>query len=393
MGRPTTRRKLQLEGLESREVLSSGGPSAQAQYMLEVMNLVRTNPVQGADWVQQKADGSVKSNLQYYGVDLNNVKNEIASAQPREPLAWNGQLANAAQGQSNDMAQNGFQSHTGSDGRDLGARLDSAGYNDRTRATENAFAYSLSVDNAMQAFLIDWGVADKGHRRNLLDTDTTAANASSEVGLGIATTTKPGFGPLVITQDFGSRNGQKAQLVGTVYDDRDNDGRYSMNEGVANASVDVTNLQNGQTQNVTTWDAGGYQLPLDPGNYAVTARSNGRSLGTRTININDQNVKVDFNAKTAAPVSIAPVAVSTARSAPPVVSTPPVVGIMNSKASTPAPVTVTAPKVTVTAATTPVSAPTTPAKVTVAAVDSVISDEDWSADTADINWYSAWDAK
>src|SRR4051812_38789672 len=134
MTRPTFRRNLRLELLESRELLSSGGPSDQQQYMLELLNQARTNPVAMAHEVTSSPDADVKATVNYYKVDLNNVKNAIASPPAKPPLAWNDQLAAAAQGQSQDQANTGVQSHTGSDGSDLQVRLDRVGYKDRTTA-------------------------------------------------------------------------------------------------------------------------------------------------------------------------------------------------------------------------------------------------------------------
>ena len=146
MARPTLRRTVSLERLEAREVLSTGGPSASAQYMIEVINLVRTQPTEGAAWVEEKADASVRLNLQHYGVDLEAVKNAMATAPAREPLAWNAALAQAAQGHSEDMAQHGFQSHISSDGRDLDARLDAVGYTNRTRARAESDRTGAAAD-------------------------------------------------------------------------------------------------------------------------------------------------------------------------------------------------------------------------------------------------------
>jgi uncharacterized protein YkwD len=298
---------LSLEHLESRELLTAGGPSPEAQYALEVMNLVRTNPAAGAAWVEQNADAQVRANLVQYNVDLNQVKAAIAGAQPRQPLAWNPRLAAAAQAHSEDMARNRFQSHTGSDGSNPETRMDRAGVTDRLRASENAFAYAESVDNAMEAFLIDWGVPDAGHRRNVLDSDVADDQASSaEVGIGTARSTTLGASKLVMTQDFARRRGAKAQLVGVVYDDRDGNGRFSLNEGVGDATIDVQNLDNGATARVQTWDAGGYQLPLDPGHYQATARIGGRVLGSQRFSIGRANAKADFRLNDVPPPVAAP---------------------------------------------------------------------------------------
>ena len=66
------------------------------------------------------------------------------------------------------MIANQYQSHTGSDGSTADQRMQQAGYTGASSTGENAYAYADTVDEAMQAFLIDWGVSDSGHRRNLL---------------------------------------------------------------------------------------------------------------------------------------------------------------------------------------------------------------------------------
>jgi hypothetical protein len=59
MIRSTIRHTPRLEALESREVLASGGPSAQAQQMLEMLNQARTNPAQMADRITSNLDSDV----------------------------------------------------------------------------------------------------------------------------------------------------------------------------------------------------------------------------------------------------------------------------------------------------------------------------------------------
>ena len=71
------------------------------------------------------------------------------------------------------MVNNQYQSHTGSDGSSPDQRMEQAGYTDASSTGENAYAYSTSVDEAMQAFLLDWGVSDQGHRRNLLQANVS----------------------------------------------------------------------------------------------------------------------------------------------------------------------------------------------------------------------------
>ncbi len=310
MARATLRRRspsINIERLESRMVLSSGGPTQEATLMIDILSQVRMDPQAGAAWVEQHADALVEANLDYYDIDLNQVKNEIASAQPRQPLAYNNALTEAAQGHSEDMARNNFQSHESSDGTTLGGRLDRVGYRNRPRSAENAFAYAESIDrsmegyvnNAMEAFLVDWGVGDKGHRRNIqAPDDINNDQHSDEVGIGFSPVKGPITSRTVIVQDFGTRANAKGQLVGVVFEDTDGNGRLSYKEGRGDVTVSVRNQNSGETQTVKSWDAGMYQLPLDPGQYDVSVVRDGKVLDVRSLDMGKSNQKMDFNLST-----------------------------------------------------------------------------------------------
>src|SRR3981081_3419434 len=130
MSRPATLRRtdLSLESLESRKLLTAGGPTANVQYMLELVNEARTNPAEMANRVTSSTNSDVVATVNYYGVDLNSVKNQTSSSASRPPLAWNDQLAAAATYHSEDMANTGVQTHVGSDGSTLDPRLNAVGF-------------------------------------------------------------------------------------------------------------------------------------------------------------------------------------------------------------------------------------------------------------------------
>ncbi|MGZ3488300.1 MAG: CAP domain-containing protein [Isosphaeraceae bacterium] len=297
MPRPRFRRSLRFETLESRELLSGGfaAPTDQEQFMLEQINQARMNPQAAAVSVTSNLTPDVSATVAHYGVNLNATEQAIASAPPKSPLAWNPDLAAAAQAHSQDMATNQFQSHTGSEGSTPDQRMQQAGYTNASSTGENAFAYATSIDEAMQAFLIDWGVSDAGHRRNTLQPDVSSSDAYQSVGIGIASTTNNStVGPLVITQDFGSQPNQPAELVGVAYYDNQNTGMYEIGEGQGGVKIDATNLATGQTTSTQTWSTGGYQIALCPGQYQITASVNGRVFQTLPVTIGTQNVEQDF---------------------------------------------------------------------------------------------------
>lgn len=293
-----------IEHLESRVVLSASGPNHEVTLMIDNLSRMRSNPAEAAEWVEEHADALVQTNLRHYGVDLNRVKAEIASKSPRQPLAFSPELNVAAQRHSDDMARNNFQSHTGSDGSDLSQRLESAGYQNRLRQAENAFAYADSLDksldgylnNAMEAFLIDWGVADAGHRKNILEPgDANDANRSDEVGIGLSLVEGPIRDRAVVVQNFGSRQAEPGKLTGVVFEDVNGDGSFSYKEGRSDAEIQVRNVATDATKTVQPWDAGMYQIPLEPGQYEVSIEIDGKIMDQKPLTMEAANKKVDFN--------------------------------------------------------------------------------------------------
>lgn len=300
--RPSQRQTLQLETLETRQMLSGAGgsavsvatevaPTAEKQYMLELVNLLRTKPSEAAQRLTSKLAPSTVATLDHYNVDLNQVRQRITNVQPRQPLAWSNQLGSAAQSHSDDMATRGFQSHTGSDGSSPDQRMERAGYKGR-KTRENAFAYAESVDQAMQAFTFDWGVQNLGHLRNMTDPDSSADDSLKEMGVGVADSSRPGFAK-VVTQKFGLRDQSPSYLLGVAYNDLDNDRFYTPGEGQGGVQIDVTDSQ-GQTIQTLSGDAGGYQIPLTPGTYTLRARVDGQVVREETITMGRQNQKIDF---------------------------------------------------------------------------------------------------
>jgi hypothetical protein len=373
MARSKFRRSLRFENLEGRQLLSSGGPTDQEQYMLQLLNEARTNPAAAAQQITSNLTPEVQATLQYYGVNLQAAQQTIATATPQPPLAWNAALAVAAQGQSQYQATNQIQSHTGAGGSTSQQRIQAAGYTNSNSSGENAYAYATSPEEAMQAFLIDWGVPSDGHRINIQQPNVSAQNAYRDVGIGIVQTNpnNPSFGPMVITQDFGSRPNSQAQLVGVVYSDNSGTNFYQPGEGQGGVQIDAVNLQSGEVLSTQTWSSGGSELSLPAGQYQVIASLNDTVIQTVNVTVADVNIEQDFITSNAwqggtresaiaaaqppAPVAVvSPPVVSAPIVSPPVVSIP----VANPQPSTPQPIAVGWVPVVQ-------SAPTTPAQQSV----------------------------
>ncbi len=177
MARSKFRRSLRFENLEGRQLLSGGGPTDQEQYMLQLINEARTNPSAAAAQVTSNLTPDVQATLKYYNVNLQAAQQTISSATPLPPVAWNSNLAAAAQAQSQYMANNQVQSHTGANGSTPLQRIQQAGYSNIVSNSENAYAYASTPLEAMQAFLIDWGVPSDGHRINIQQPGVSSQDA------------------------------------------------------------------------------------------------------------------------------------------------------------------------------------------------------------------------
>ena len=348
MSRPSLRRTPKLESLETRQVLSSvGGPTPDKQYVLELINLVRTNPSAAADRFTNNLSNDVQATLRQYGLTPDGLRSDLKAATPLPPLAYSDALASTAQSQSQDEASMGKQTHTGANGSSLGDRLKSANYNLAT-AGENTYAYANDVDQAMQSFLFDWGVADRGHYKNLLQPGVSADKSYKDVGVGLVKTQGNGVGPLVITTDFGAERNEGPQIVGVVYNDKNHDNFYTPGEGQGGVTITATDPA-GQTYSVQSWQSGGYQIPVPGGSdYSITASVNGHVIQSRNVHVDGVNSKVDFVLDGTPPPVVVPIVARALAPTPAPAQTPAPTPV---KVMIPMRVAVTAPVVPAIAAT------------------------------------------
>ncbi len=90
------------------------------------------------------------------------VLNQFRADQGRAAIGWSDRLEQAAAGHARDMLENGFFSHTGSDGSDIGQRVSRTGYK-WCYIAENIAQGQRSLYEVMEGW-----AASPGHRRNML---------------------------------------------------------------------------------------------------------------------------------------------------------------------------------------------------------------------------------
>lgn len=292
--------------------------SAYAQLVLELINRYRLDPAGEYDRLINSNGQAVQSNIQsalnYFGVDLEALEDQLDDASPVAPLAWNANLAAAALTHSELMIEYDQQSHRvqNSNGNyvepGLGDRISDAGYTGWSNLAENIYAYAKDPLHSHAGFVIDWGfdagdnsgnfqsngdgIQDPpGHRINILSANYT------EIGISFVAenNSSTDVGPFVTTQNFGNRFSYDPQVLGVVINDQDGDAFYDIGEGLGGVTVTLTG-SNG-TYTTTTADAGGYQLEVPAGSYEIAFSGGGLGgIVTKSVSISGQNVKVDARA-------------------------------------------------------------------------------------------------
>lgn len=301
-----------LEQFEPRLVLAIN-PTAEEQHMMELLNRFRTNPqgelallTSSLSGEARSDDPDINSALDFFNVSGPVLQSQWASLTAAPALAWDEALYQMAELQSQNMILDDMQEHNLPGRPGLAARASQFGY-DYTILGENIFAFAESVLHGHAGFALDWGNGPNGiqnppgHRQSMM------SSQFREVGIRIIPETAQStqVGPLVVTQNFGTRqNFGDSWLVGVVFDDTNTNQFYTVGEGLGGVTVSAVGAAG--TFITTTYDAGGYQMQLPQGTYTVTFNGGafGPSLIVQDVVIGSTNAKLDAIAGQATPVPL-----------------------------------------------------------------------------------------
>ncbi|MGQ4647940.1 CAP domain-containing protein [Lyngbya aestuarii] len=259
-------------------------PTAQEQYMLELINRSREEP---------------NAEANRYNISLNQgLSPNTISSNAKQPLAFNFKLIDAARSHSQWMLDNDTFSHTGAGGSDAGERIADAGYqftgswawgeNIAWRGTTGT--PNLTNFVAMQhedLFL------SPSHRTN------TMAEEFRQIGIGILSGDFLGYNAVMTTQNF-AKSGNSVFLTGVAFDDNIlDDDFYTVGEGLGGISIKAVRQSDNKEFTTKTWNAGGYQIALDKGTYDVTFSGDWDKDGqndtkTHQVTIGSKNIKLDL---------------------------------------------------------------------------------------------------
>lgn len=260
-------------------------PTAFEQLTLELINQARLNPHGEFDRLAN-GDSDVKFALDFFGVSLPLLKQQLNALKTVAPIAWNPLLGDAAQGHTDLMAALDQQSHVLPGEPDTGQRIVNAGYNPMNFG-ENIFASAKSAAHAHAAFMVEWGFVPNGIKADTGHRDSIMSSTFTEVGVGHTIDNGGVIGPNVVTHDFGTRSNYTSQITGVIFNDADGDRFYDIGEGVGGTTISAAG------GSATNWSSGGYNLDLAPGTNTLTFSG---ALGTAKIKVDlgTENIKVDL---------------------------------------------------------------------------------------------------
>ena len=333
-------RPLRVEALERREMLD-GVPSwymttplpamtAEETEMWDLVNRVRIDPLGefshffGYDEngalvaLDSRVDSAIRNwagTDENYTVFMTELKSEWLALSAADPLAVNRVLDQTAYAHTVKMEAAGTMAHqypgeasvveriekAFSDSADWSLAEGSEPSENVTCKGQNPGTSGWSVASYLAAaFLVDWGKVYPSHRENLMSGEFT------EIGISMweVSSSKKEITPWIITCDFASTTlgagSDGAYLLGSIYNDTNNDGFYTANEGIGGVTVTIR-AANGETVELNPsagnglTAAGGYQIYLQNGSYEVLVA--GAAFGgaySRSVTIDGANVKLDF---------------------------------------------------------------------------------------------------
>ena len=314
---------LLFDTLESRQLFAVSPPTGAEQYLIELINRARQDPVATAAALGVSLNEGLADNTIPTGI--------------RQPLAVSGLLTEASQIQAEFLRRTAQVSLVGLNGSTPSQRLADSGY--PAGGTINAQAENVTaefgvagtgdgtgtvaltratIDAIFRNMFVDAANAGRTNRANLFNGNFREVGAGLSTGVfgGVQGTPGGGNAPVaaVGVVDFARTNGNPLGdlfLTGVAYRDADNDGRYSpTGEGLGNVTVSARRVSDNQVFTTTTFGSGGYSLRLPTGTYDVIAQGGGlgANQAVRFTNVvvgggsgsaDDRNVKRDFVASQA----------------------------------------------------------------------------------------------
>ncbi len=274
-------------------------PDGHEQEQLWLINRARKNPAAEGAWLASSSEYDVRYARDYFRVDKNRLRAVFSAIAPSPPAAHDVRLYRAAKAHSLDQIARDVQDHV-----NQLERVDAQNFY-WTQYRGNVFSYAQSALNSHAGFNIDWGhfgspygMQDPpGHRMAIMAIDGDYTN------VGIATVAESDrrtkVGKQIVTQNFARAASTvvghyNAFIVGTVWKDKNNNGRFDGGEGYEGVTVMPSN---GDYYAVTA-KGGGYAIPItEEGHVLVTFSGGGLPEKSKSVRLRSTSVLVDYKVK------------------------------------------------------------------------------------------------
>ncbi len=293
---PAPRNRSQVEWTYHRSADGSVPHNAE-QLLLWLMNRARSNPTAEGQWLASSTHPDVAGGRDYFQVDTAQLRADFEAFPASPPAAFDVRLHSASAAHSLALISRDSQDHDGQINL-----VQNSGFN-CNGGRFSVFSYTRTPLHAHAALNIDWGgtvaaggvQSPPGHRYAIMNEFGVSL---SNVGLALVPENNPGtqVGPLVFSGAYchGGTPDHNRFLVGTVWQDNDDDGEYDQGEGVGGVRV---------TPNVggfyaVTGSAGGYAIPATvAGNVAVTFSGGGlrKASLVRVTNVDTESVLLNLS--------------------------------------------------------------------------------------------------
>ncbi|MFN0220044.1 MAG: CAP domain-containing protein [Hyphomicrobium sp.] len=257
--------------------------TAYEQLLLELVNRARMDPL-----------GEAARN----GISLNQgLSSGAISSTPKQPLAPNNAIVDAARAHSQFMIDNDKFAHTNIGDGTPTSRMQAAGYAltgswmtgeniawKGTTGTVNMLAYTLALhDNLFKS---------PGHRANILRDEFRELGTGVVAGLYTMGSTT--YNAVMATENFGL-SGSKYFVSGVAINDADGDNFYDIGEAHGGVVVSVTTAGVSDGEDITE-EAGGYGVAVNAGTHVVTFSGGGLAGPVTAVVVGGAaNVKVDLS--------------------------------------------------------------------------------------------------
>lgn len=233
---------------------SHGNPTSLEQLFLEKINQTRINPSEDfqriLNWDSKYTRSQKKIHTKLFS-KIDSEQSEFPEKLP--PLAFHPALQKTSQKHCKDMVENNYFSNLNRKRKSPTDRAKIEGY--RFGVAENIFGLGAEFDQDLEDahfyFVLDFqfNSRKKGlpNRRNILNPNF------NEIGIGIEGNRESGK----ICQTFG-RDFQVVYLTGVIYEDKNQNGKYDVGEGLEGVEVIP---EYGDYFTITSY-SGGYAIPF-----------------------------------------------------------------------------------------------------------------------------------